>query len=259
MKEKKKRSPILPIVLAVLLVAPHAPALLGSVPVIDVSNLAQNILQVQRAIQQLSALYSQLDTMRRNLERIVDPNWRELAEDFLYYNELALQGASLSYAQEGVFAAYRNTLPGFAAMAPGDFNEAYGGWTEVALDTFAATLDSASAQAGDYVATQEQLGELRAIADSAGGNLAALNASNMLQGHIAQETAKLNQLLAAQMSAQNVYFGVRLNTEANQEATARALVEDAAEEFHLYTGSGGFTGIPADWPYPCYGCARDRR
>ena len=259
MKEKKQRSPFLPILVAVLLVALPAQALLGTVPVIDVSNLAQNILQVQRAIQQLTALYSQLDTMRRNLERVLDPNWRELAEDFLYYSELSLQGESLSYARENVFALYRGTLPGFTAMGPGDFNEAYGGWTEVALDTFAATLDSASAQAQEYVATQEHLGELRAIADSAGGNLAALNASNMLAGHIAQETAKLNQLLAAQMSAQNVYFGVRLNEEANQEATARALVEDAGEEFHLYTGFGGFTGIPADWPYPCFGCARDRQ
>ena len=256
---KKNRSRVLQIVVPILLVALPAHALFGALPVIDVSNLAQNILQVSHAVQQIRHLLAQLDTMRRNLERIEDPNWRQLGEHFLYYNELALQGEALSYAETEIFGKYRALLPGFRPTEPEEFEPAYGHWTTVALDTFAATLDSASAQGEEYVATQEQLDELRAIADSAGGNLEALNASNMLQGHIAQETAKLNQLLAAQMSAENLYFGVRLNIEANSEATARTLVEEAKEDFQDYTGRRGFTGIPAEWPYPCFGCARDRR
>ncbi len=113
----------------------------------------------------------------------------------------------------------------------------------------------------DYadVVGQQIIDELRVIADSAGGNLEALNASNMLQGHIAQETAKLNQLLAAQMSAENVYYGMRLNFEANQEATARWLIDETRGDFHVYTGQEGFTGVPADWPFPCFGCGRSRR
>ncbi|MCP3963594.1 MAG: hypothetical protein GY719_37640 [bacterium] len=256
---RKRPSRILPIALLILLLALPAQAIIASVPVIDVSNLIQNILQVVHAVTQISHLIDQLETMQRNLERIEDPNWRELGEHFLYLDELAAQGEALTYADEEVFDRYRALLEGFRAMEPGHFEDTYGHWTTVALDTFAATLSSASAQALEYETTQEQLDELREIADSAEGNLEALNASNMLQGHIAQETAKLNQMLAAQMSAQNVYYGVRLNTEANREATARSLVDEAREEFHPYTGVGGFTGIPADWPYPCYGCARDPR
>ena len=259
MKEKKRTSRSVHVAVLILVLALPAQALIGAIPVIDASNLSQNILQVAQAIAQVRNLIAQLDTMYRNLERVADPNWRDLTEHVEYLNELTQQGRALSYANEDVFAVFSEVLPGFVAMEPGHFNEAYGGWTEIALDTLAATLDSAGAQAFEYGATQEQLAELRAIADEAGGNLEALNASNMLAGHTAQEVAKLNQLLAAGMNAQNVYFGYRLNLDANQEATARALVEDAGEEFHFYTGLGGFTGIPADWPFPCFGCARDRR
>ncbi|MCP3962340.1 MAG: hypothetical protein GY719_31235 [bacterium] len=255
----KRPSRILPFALMVLLLALPAQRIIGAAPVIDVSNLIQNILQVVHAVTQISHLIDQLETMERNLERIEDPNWRELGEHFLYLDELAAQGESLTYADEEVFERYRELLAGFEAMEPGHFEATYGHWTTVALDTFAATLSSASAQAVEYATTQEQLDELREIADSADGNLEALSASNMLQGHIAQETAKLNQLLASQMSAQNVYYGVRLNAEANREATTRTLVDEAHEPFHPYTGLDGFTGIPADWPFPCYGCARDTR
>jgi hypothetical protein len=67
--------------------------------------------------------------------------------------------------------------------------------------------------------------------------------------------AKLNQLLAASLNAQNVYFGMRLNIEAGREATLRQLLEDAQAPFYTYPGTGGLTPIPADWPYSCFGCA----
>jgi len=68
------------------------------------------------------------------------------------------------------------------------------------------------------------------------------------------ELAKLNQLEAASLNAQNVYYGTQLNLEANHEATTRWLFDESREEFHVYTGQGGFTGLPPEWPYGCVGC-----
>ena len=230
-------------------------------PVFDAANFIQNVLQVAKSIAQIGNQIiqiqnqiTQLETMYRNLERLPSPSWRNLSDHFFYLNELTLQGEALSYAYEDVFGLYRTHLPGFTSMPPGLFDETYGDLTEVALDTFAATLDSASAQAAEYLSTQDQLAIIQSLADVADGNLEALNAGNMFQGHIAQEVAKLNQLQAASLNAETLYYGTRLSFEANQEATARLLIFDATGPFHVYTGHGGMTGIPPGWPFGCYGC-----
>lgn len=237
-----------------LLLALPAGALIGAIPVIDSTNLSQNIAQVLHAVQQIEHLLAQLETMERNLERVEDPSWRDLREQVQLLQSLVAQGTALAYTAEDLFDTFRQILPGYKSMQPGAFEDVYGEWTALTLDTLAATLDSAGAQAQDHLSTQDQLAELQAIADAAAGNLEALNASNLLQGHIAQEVAKLNQLLAASLNAQNVVFGYRLNLEANQEATQRDMIQQSLRGFHHYTGQGAFTGIPAGWPFPCFGC-----
>ncbi len=220
----------------------------------DAANLAQNLLQVLKEIETIRQLVAQLRAMVVNLQRIGDPSWRDLRSYVLRLNQLAQQGKALAYSLEGVFGRYRETLPGFVPMEPEEFEAAYEEWTEITLDTLAATLDTAREQAEGYVSTQEQIRDLQILADGAEGNLEALNVSNMLQGHMAQEIAKLNQVLAAHMNAQNIYYGHRVNLEANHEATTRWLIEESQRPFHAYTGEEGFTGLPTDWPFPCLGC-----
>ena len=239
------RVPWRPVLLLALVLSPlPAQALFGAIPVIDGANLAQNLLQVSKAITQIQHQIQQLETMYANLERIEDPSWRDLHPFVEELDSRVRQGDSLAYTTSGLFGAFRFVMPGFHPVRPGNFEDTYAGWTEIALDTLAATLDSASVQAREYLPTQEQLLELQYLADGAGGNLSAENASNMLLGHIAQETFKLNQVLAAAMNAQNVYFGTLLTIQAGQEATQRWLMEESRRPFHVYTGRGGFTGLP---------------
>lgn len=239
--------------LIALLAAP--PSASPQFAVIDVANLGQNILQVLRAIEQIRYQIDQLETMYKNLERIGDPSWRDLRGYVLYLNELARQGESLAYSTENLFTRFREVLVGYVPMEPELYGETYGVWITTALDTLAATLDSVSEQSRDYLATQEQIAELQALADSADGGLEALNVSSMLQAHVAQEVAKLNQMLAASVNAQNVAWGLEFTLRANHEATERWLIEESLGPFHVYDGEGGFTGIPGDWPYACFGCA----
>ena len=237
---------------ALLLPAPAAEA---SVPVIDIANLVENILQVLRAYQQIRKQSEQLDTMERNLQPIAETNWRDLEPLFDELNGRAQQGEALAYSRDGVFGAFRTELPGYVVMEPGQFADVYKKWTGVTVDTLAATLDSASLQAQEYDATQTQLGELQHLADGVAGNLQAQSAAHMIQGHMAQEVARLNQLLAASMNAQNVYFGTRLTLEGTAEATLRWMLDESREPFHVYTGQTGLPVIPDNWPYACWGCA----
>ncbi len=249
-------------VVALLLFLPVRRLFASGYPVIDVANLQQAIVRVAKAvaqinnqIRQIQLMRSQLRSMEANLESYSDPNWRDLGLYVLELNELVNQGNSLGYSNEGVFEVFRQVHPGCVPMIPGEYDRYFGEWTVIARDTLAATLDSARHQGSEYSSTQEQLNEIRALADGAQGNLEALSANNMLQGHTAQEVAKLNQLLAASLNAQNVYFGMRLNIEASHEATLRQIVEEAREPFFSYPGNGGLHPIPANWPYGCFGCS----
>lgn len=224
--------------------------------VIDAANLNQNILQALRALQQIQNQIEQLDTMYRNLQRIADPSWRDLQVWLAHLNELARQGQALAYSIDNLFETYRELFAGAVAMEEPLYEEVFLDWTVTALDTLAATLDSVSAQSRDYGGTQAQIAELQALANGAEGNLEALNVSNMLQGHVAQEVAKLNQMLAASVNAQNVYWGYLVNLDANREATERWVLDNGEQPFPHYTGEGGSNGVPGGWPYPCFGCAR---
>ena len=248
------------IALALVLVLP-AQHLQASVPVIDVANLQQAILKVSKAVtqinnqlRQIQLMRAQLDSMELNLRQLPDPNWRDLGIYMLELNEWVRQGDSLGYSRTDVFEVFREATPGFVPIVDGEYEHHYEDWNQTALDTFAATLESAKHQSRTYFSTQEQLGQLQDLADGAVGNLEALNAANMLQGHTAQEVAKLNQLLAANLNAQNVYFGVQMSMEAGHEATLRDALRKARRPFVNYTGDTGLTAIPDGWPYPCYGC-----
>ena len=227
-----------------------------AITVYDPANHTQNILQAARALEQIRKQIDQLEAMYKNLERIPNPSWRDLRDYMAYLNELAQQGEALAYSTEGVFERFRETMVGFVPMEPGlDYGEVYSAWMATTLDTLAATLDSVSAQSQDYLSTQDQIAELQALANGSRGNLEALNVSNMLQSHVGQEVAKLNQLLSASINAQNVYWGLTLTLQANHEATERWLIEESLEDFHVYDGQGGFTGVPGGWPYACGGCS----
>ena len=225
----------------------------GPVHVIDSSNLAKNTIQVTKAIEQIHNQIEQLRTMELNLRQIVDPSWREIDLFMLELNELVRAGEALGYSQDEIFSTFRFVTPGFLPIERGEFEEHYSGWTEIALDTLAATLQSARHQSLTYFSTQEQLGELQALSDSAEGNLEALQTGHMLQAHTAQEVAKLNQLLAANLNAHNVLTGVRLSIEAAEEASLRQAVDAAREPFIFY-GNGGLSPVPGGWPFPCPAC-----
>ena len=243
-------------VVATVLITTTATPSAAQWAVYDAANHTENILQTARALEQIRQQIEQLETMYTNLERISNPSWRDLRAYMLYLNEVAAQGEALAYSAEGVFERFRETMVGFVPMEPGlDYGEVYSAWMATALDTLAATLDSVSAQSQDYLSTQDQIAELQALANGSRGNLEALNVSNMLQSHVGQEIAKLNQLLSASINAQNVYWGLTLTLEANHEATERWLIEESLEDFHVYDGQGGFTGVPGGWPYACGGCS----
>lgn len=224
--------------------------------VIDVANLVENILQTLRQIQEIRRMVQQLDTMVQNLESFDRLSWRDLQAWVLYLNALSEQGQALSYSLQGVFSQYRELFPGHYAVTAPEFDKLFGNWTLRTLDTLAATLDTARAQSDDYAITQNQLASIQTLSNLADGNLEALQANNMFQAHIAQEVAKLNQLMAADLNAQNVYFGHRLNLEANHDATYRFVLANGTRIFPRYGSGQGSTGIPSRWPYPCTLCAR---
>ncbi|MGB5658715.1 MAG: hypothetical protein WBO54_04465, partial [Thermoanaerobaculia bacterium] len=77
------------IVVCLLLSLAAAPQVVGQMAVIDPANLAENILQATRALDQIQNQIDQIETMYRNLERIGDPSWRDLRGWLVYLNELS--------------------------------------------------------------------------------------------------------------------------------------------------------------------------
>ena len=249
----KKLPTLMALFVLMLLAWIPAQGLYASLPVIDAANLKQSVVRVAKAIQQINNQIRQLEVMRAqlrsmetNLQKVDDPQWRELDAYMLELNELVQSGKSLGYETPGILGAFREVNPGFVAMKPELYALQYAERIDIVLDTFGATLASAGHQALEYYDTEETLGDIRELADAAEGNLEALEVSNMLQGHTAQEITKLNQVLAASLNAQAVYYGIQMSLEAGHEATLREALERSKRPFFTY-GSGGLSPIPVGW------------
>lgn len=231
--------------------------------VLDVTNLVQNIVtavqqtlsvaeEVEIAANQGTQISQQLDQLQHELDMLQNMAintrpagtvaWGEAASALGALAQAIDLGLSIPYAMTNVAAVFERRFPGY--VPPSDWPTSYDRWSTSALDTLRGTLASAGRNVADAPSVQAALDSLRRSNDNAQGRLEAIQIGNQLASLQIAEVAKLRQLTAAQINAQNAYLGAQEAKAAGSAAAFDRWVGNAPRAIPVARPSEGLGAVP---------------
>ena len=211
-----------------------APPALAQVAVYDPSNYAQNVLQAARALQQvnnqITALQNQAQMLigqARNLASLPYSSLSALQEQVAATQALLGQARELAYNVRDIQAAFHQRY-GLADLTASDADltlRAEARWT-TSVAGFEDALKVQAGVVGGLETSRDQMQNLVAASQGAGGALQAAQAGNQLLALQAQQLSALTAVVVANGRAQAL--------EAADHAAARA---DAKARFAKFMGA----------------------
>lgn len=209
-------------------------------PVIDVANLAQNMLiaarelqQINNQIQSLQNEAAMLQNEARNLASLNVSQLGGIMDDLQQIGSLMNEAQGISFNIQSVHAAFQELYPpqyGASASIPELLSEAETRWQN-ARDAFQQTMVVQSQIAGTAQSDTAKLAELVNASQDAQGNLEVSQATNQLLALSIKQQLQIETLTAAQDRADAL-------TQANSaeaEAEGRAAFEDFLGSSNAYT------------------------
>lgn len=193
---------------------------LGGV-VYDPRNFAQNVLLYKRAYDQLMAARQQLQAQVTALQKLGNPNWRDIARTLSQTETLMRQANTLGYGVANLGSDFQRLFSGGAIE--GDATVRVNEQTNRTLATLEAVL---TANRNTVQATPEGLARLQAMKrqlSTIQGHQAAIELGNTVNTYTAEELTLLRQQLATQINAEAVYYAHQVNREAQAKASEQAL------------------------------------
>jgi len=195
--------------------------------VIDVSNLAQNILQAARMLQQINnqiqSLQNQatmLQNMGKNLSSLNFSSLGAMTSDLQRIGGLMTQAQGISFNVQSVQTAYQQRYPqqyGSGTSIPQLLTDAQGRWQD-AHSAFQQTMLVQSQIAQTVQTDTGKLADLVNASQGAVGSLQASQVTNQLLALSIKQQLQIQTLLAAQGRAEAVSGANSAEAEAEGQA-----------------------------------------
>lgn len=222
--------------LAGSLALPAAPAEAAGMPVFDVTNYAQNLLQAARALDQINNQVkslqneaSMLETMARNLKTVGFPQLQHITSTMQRIDQLMGQAQGIQFKVKTLDQQVQ-------ALFPGALGQALGSNQRVALAR--ARLDSATSNYRQSMRIQAQvaenvtadagiLGELAETSQNALGALQVGQAANQLLALGVKQQLQLQSLMASEFREAAFERARRVQAEEDGRAATRRFLDGA--------------------------------
>jgi P-type conjugative transfer protein TrbJ len=185
----------------------HLSVVLAQLAVFDPTNYAENVLHVVKAAEQIRLA-------EQALRKLAHPEWRDITSVVSAVSASQSPGADLSRRFGSVF-------PG--ALATRDFPADDRARSRSTLAALAGVLDAARASSSTVAPGAAQLDRFRPQVAGAQGHEESLELANTVHIYTAQELTLLRQAVAAQTSAEALYYAHQVNAAAESDESARAL------------------------------------
>ena len=207
-----------------------APAQAAGLPVFDVTNYSQNLLQAARGLEQINNQIrslqneaSMLQNMSRNLERIDFPQLRRITSAMQRIDQLMGEAQGIDFRVEGLERK-------IGAVFPGELQKVL--TKSEQLSNLRARLDVASAAYRQAMSVQARvaanveedasvLGELASASQGAVGALQVGQASNQLLALSVKQQLQLQNLMAAEFREASIERARHVQAEEDGKAATR--------------------------------------
>jgi P-type conjugative transfer protein TrbJ len=207
-----------------------APAPAAAIPVFDVTNYTQNVLQAARALEQVNnqirSLQNQaamLRNMDRNLERIDFPQLQKISASLKQIDELMGKARGIGFSVDQLEQRFGTLFPGsLDRMLKTDSRAAEAkARLDTALDGFRHSMSVQAEVVSNIRADAELLSELSKRSEGAAGSLQAQQAANQLIALGTKQQLQLQELMAATFRSEAIERARRLQGEAEAKAATR--------------------------------------
>jgi type IV secretion system protein TrbJ len=213
-------------------------------PVIDVSNLAQNIMTAARELQQVTNQLTQiqqfvqmLQNQARNLTSLPFSTLQQLDQSVSQITSLMGQAQGILYNVQNVQSQFQRYYPTAISPSSSDAQlmaDAQTRW-QYSLSTFQHTMEVQSQIVQNLPGDQAQMDALVGQSQGAVGILQATQAGNQLLALQSKQAASIQALLASQARAQAIEQARQAETE-----------EQAFQQYQRFIGAapGIYTPVP---------------
>ena len=193
--------------------------LLGSGIVFDPSNFARNVLHYARRLEQMDLQRQQLQQQLTAMQKLRNPNWRQIDATLSQIHALTQQGQALAYSLNTIDAEFRRTFPG--AQVFQDYPREQKMQLSRTLATMRGALDAVNRSAQDYPTSVARLQAMKQQFGSIQGHESALELNGTIGMYSAEELTMLHQAISELTNIQAVYYAHQVNSEAQRQATFR--------------------------------------
>jgi P-type conjugative transfer protein TrbJ len=188
--------------------------LIAQFAVFDATNYAESVVHVAKAAEQIRLAESQIENQLRALRKLGRPEWRDIAG-------VVAAGEAGQSAAGQLGQRFASVFPG--AVAARDFPADDRRRTRATLAALAGVLDAARASTATVGPSAAQIDRFKPQVAAAQGHEESLELANTVNVYTAQELTLLRQAVAAQTSAEAVYYALATNAAAEANESARAL------------------------------------
>jgi P-type conjugative transfer protein TrbJ len=202
----------------------------AALPVFDVTNYTQNLLQAARALEQINNQVkslqneaSMIQNMARNLERIDFPQLRQMSSALQQIDRLMGEARAIDFKVDQLDLQFRKLFPDAIDDAlKSDRRVADAkAQLEAAMDSFRHSMTVQAEVVSNIRDDSQLLNALSERSNGAVGSLQAQQATNQLLALSTKQQLQLEELMAAEFRSQGLERARRVEAEAEARAATR--------------------------------------
>lgn len=180
--------------------------------------VGQSTQQINNQITQISQLAEQIQNqlniyknMLQNTAQLPSHVWGEVQNDLNQLRTVVNQGQGIAFSMGNAddvlkqrfqsYADFKTNLPNNAS-----FSSAYQTWSSTNRDTIGGTLRAASLTSDQFGSEEATMSQLRAMSESADGQMKALQVGHEIAAQEVAQMQKLRGLVASQMTMMATWY-----------------------------------------------------
>lgn len=203
---------------------------------LQVDNQLTQIGQLAEQVQNQLKIYQ---NMLQNTARLPDHIWGQVERELNQLRGIVRQGQGIAFSMGNADDVLQQRFQSYADLRKnlpnGDnFSRVYQSWSDTNRDTIGSTLKAANLAADQFDNEEDTMGRLRGMAESADGQMKALQVGHQIAAQQVAQMQKLRGLVSQQMTM--------MGTWLQSEQTDKDLAQARREKFFNTTApsaSGG--------------------
>lgn len=219
-RSRSRSAKVAMLLMAIMLLTPSTTHAQFSAVVFDPSNFARNVMHYTARLQQMSMQVQQLQQQIVAMQKLGNPNWRQINATLAQADVLMQQGQSLAYSLSAIDAEFQKTFPGVQVFQNYLVDETTQATRTLA--TMRGALNAVNRAAQDFPNSVARLQAMKQQLGSIQGHEQALELNGTINMYGAEELTMLHQAISTLTNVQAVYYADQVNTEAQRQATFRA-------------------------------------